>query len=316
MKCVLCELTDTLEIIREKLRHGIERKVFRCTSCGLVFLDHQEKNLQEFYLKEYRKLYSPVIGKEVGAEETFAMYLPFSQNRLAPIRHLLHPSMRVLEIGSSAGQFLYALRPYAQECMGVEFDEVFAKFTQEKLGLKTYTTPLEQTDLQPESFDLICALEVFEHIEEPLKFLETMRRYLKPGGIIYFEVPNHDDSLLSVFDVPDYRDFYYREPHLFYYSPATLKQMLAKGGFAGTVSASGFEPNMLNQLNWILTGKPQASAALAYGVPMLPFASHAAGGVREEFTHLIMAMHNQYRDFLDRNLLGSHVVFIGKKASS
>lgn len=314
MVCPLCEKDPSFfKVFREKLRYDIPRKVFKCLHCGLIFLDQKEKNLQEFYQKDYRKLYSPILGKEVSPEEMFAIHLPFSENRLEKIRHFLSPSLRVLEIGSSAGQFLYTLRSYVKECIGIEFDEVFAEFTEKKFGLKVYTEPLEKTNLEKGSFDLICALEVFEHIEEPLTFLNSISQYLKPNGMIYFEVPNHNDSLLSVFDVPAYRDFYYREPHSFYYTPTTLKAIMQKGGFEGSVSWSGFEPNMINQLHWILVNRPQSTASEVYGPLRLPFGENTSGEIRKDFMEFITHLHNQYREFLNTHLLCSHIVFIGRK---
>ncbi len=310
MHCTLCNGT-TFETLREKLRHDIVRKVFRCTECGLVFLDQAEANAQEFYNKQYRKLYPAVIGKELTPKEFFNINMPFQRARLEKIRHLLKPDMRVLDIGSSAGMFLNEIRPHVGEVIGDEFDEVYAQFARDTFGITTYTTPLEETDLAPNSFDLISALEVFEHIADPLRFLETVKRYLKPGGILYCEVPNHDESLLSIFDVPGYRDFYYREPHLFYYNPDTLKRMLERAGFHGTIAASGFEPHALNQMHWILNGRPQPSATNAYGEPTLPLLSTPNPAAPQLF-EAINRFHRDYRALLDRALLCSHIIFIGQ----
>lgn len=311
MQCYLCASTD-LKVIREKLRHGIERKVFVCQKCSLVFLDPTQENLQEYYKREYRILHSPVLGKEISAKEFFDINIPFQKVRIEKIKHLLRADMRVLDVGSSAGMFLHAIKPYVSECIGVEYDEKYAQYANEKLGIETHTRPLEQTDIKPHSFDIICALQTLEHIDDPLKFFATIKRYLKQDGFVYIEVPNHDDSLLSVFDVPGYRDFYYRQPHIFYYNPKTLLMMLERAGFQGEISASGHEPNMINQLNWILTGNPQPTATLAYGNIALPFLSNASVPIREEFMALIERFDEEYRALLAKYLLCSSIVFIGK----
>jgi len=310
-QCYLCHSND-LTVIQEKLRHGIERKVLRCAQCGLVFLDPQKKDLQEFYKKEYRKLHSPVLGKEVSAQEFFDIYAPLQKGRVEKIKHVLHPEMRVLDIGSSAGMFLNAVRPYVKECVGVEFDEIYAQFANEKVNIKTYTKPLEQTEIEPYSFDMISALEVLEHIEDPVPFLQTIKHYLKPDGFVYIEVPNHDDSLLSVFDVPGYREFYYREPHIFYYNPKTLMTLFNHAGFEGTITSSGFEPTMLNQFNWITTGKPQPTATAAYGQITLSFSQSTPKETRVAVEKIFDRLDQEYRGFLEQNLRCSHIIFIGK----
>ncbi len=308
--CYLCK-SDTLVIIQEHLRHGIERKVFSCTVCELVFLDPQRKNLQEFYQKQYRKLHSPVIGKELGVQEFFDINKPLQVSRIEKVRHLLTPSMRVLDVGSSAGMFLNAIRPLVGECIGIEFDEIYARFAEEQFQIKTFTKPIEETDLELHSFDIISVLEVLEHIEDPLRFLSTIKKYLKPGGVVYIEVPNHDDSLLSVFDCKGYRDFYYREPHIFYYNPRTLMTMMHQAGFEGKILPSGLEPNILNQLNWILTEKPQATATLAYGQPLLPFIPKVHQELKRQFTSLVEKFDQEYRKLVENQLLCSHLVFLG-----
>ena len=42
-----------------------------------------------------------------------------------------------------------------------------------------------------EKFDIITAHQVLEHVENPMKFMSQVLRILKPGGILYFEIPNH-----------------------------------------------------------------------------------------------------------------------------
>ncbi|MFT5519453.1 MAG: SAM-dependent methyltransferase [Enterobacterales bacterium] len=41
-------------------------------------------------------------------------------------------------------------------------------------------------------YDLIFMNHVFEHVAEPVEFMKKVISYLKPGGIVYVEVPNED----------------------------------------------------------------------------------------------------------------------------
>ncbi|MFC1762297.1 class I SAM-dependent methyltransferase [Planctomycetota bacterium] len=41
-----------------------------------------------------------------------------------------------------------------------------------------------------ETFDLVCALDVMEHVLEPMKVLREVERVLKPGGLFIFNSPN------------------------------------------------------------------------------------------------------------------------------
>jgi len=44
--------------------------------------------------------------------------------------------------------------------------------------------------LAPESFDGVCAVEVLEHVENPLQALRNFRALLKPGGLLLASTPH------------------------------------------------------------------------------------------------------------------------------
>ena len=48
---------------------------------------------------------------------------------------------------------------------------------------------------QPESFDLICAFQVFDHVPAPAELLAECHRILRPGGLVL--ALNHDVESLS-----------------------------------------------------------------------------------------------------------------------
>jgi 2-polyprenyl-3-methyl-5-hydroxy-6-metoxy-1,4-benzoquinol methylase len=309
--CYLCGKPD-LEVIRTKLRYGIRRKVLRCEECGLVFLEKKERNLREYYEEDYRKLYTPVIGKEVSPSERFDIYLPFQKSRIEDIKPYLNPDMKALDIGCSSGYFLYALKDLVQECVGIEFNKSDIEFARKKCGVKIYDHPLEETDIPLEYFDIVFMLDVLEHIEDPIQFLGTVRRYIKPGGYIYIEVDNINDSLLSIYGIEEYADFYYREPHLFYFSPKTLKNVAEKGGFPGETKTMQ-QYNFINQINWILTGKPQSSASQGMSAPVLVKAIQVPDEMSITFNEWIKRVDSEYKELLNRYNIGDVIVFRGRR---
>lgn len=309
--CYLCS-GKNLALLRDKLRYGIKRKVLRCRNCGLVFLEPKKKRLKQFYEKEYRKLHSPVVGKAISARERFEIYRPLQQPRIEQICHFLKPTMKVLDVGSSSGHFLFSIQKYVKECIGIEPERNDAKFANEKLGIKTYNQPLAEVNLPEGYFDLISSLEVLEHIADPLSFLKILSKYLKTDGILYLELPNFNESLRTVFNVPRYEDFDYKEPHLFYYTKDTLALLLKKAGFKGLIKVAA-RPNIINQLNWLLRQKPQANATLAYGEINLPFHRGVSRETKARFLNFFKKFDEEYKKLLSDNFLGSTLVFIGKK---
>ncbi|HEY41124.1 MAG TPA: class I SAM-dependent methyltransferase [Dehalococcoidia bacterium] len=311
--CYLCGRSN-LKIIQTKLRHGIKRNVLKCAECGLVFLENKERNLREYYEKDYRKLYSPVINQEVSPAERFEIYLPFQKSRIEDIRPYLNPDMKALDIGCSSGYFLYALKDLVQECVGIELNKDDVEFARKKCGVKVYNRPLEKTDVPLEYFDIVFMLDVLEHIEDPINYLGAVRKYIRPGGYIYIEVDNIDDSLLTVYEVKEYADFYYREPHLFYFSPETLRGVVEKSGFIGETKTLQ-QYNFINQINWILTGEPQSSASDGMSAPVLVRSPQVPDETRAIFNKWIKKVDKEYKALLNSHNLGDITVFLGKKAT-
>ena len=311
MNCYLCEKPN-LKIIRTKLRHDIERNVLQCQDCGIVYLEPQEKNLKEFYSKDYRNIYTPIIGKIVDSKESFDIYLPYQQARIDLIKEKLNPEMKALDIGCSSGHFLYALKPYVEEVTGIEFNKENAEFVNKVLGIQVHTCPIEDTDISMEHFDLITAFQVLEHIDKPLEFLKTISKYLKPGGLLYIEIPNINDALVSLYNVEPYCDFWFREPHIFYYYPKTLYLILEKPGFRGSIRTMQTY-NFVNHINWILTGQPQKSIDIGMSKPVLISSDSVNDEIKNELNTFIKRVDEEYKMILEKYNLGNAIVFIGKK---
>lgn len=66
-----------------------------------------------------------------------------------------------------------------------------------------------------ETFDVITMFHVFEHLKNPGKWLDEIARALKPRGILFIEVPNANDVLLSFYESEAFADFTYWSAHLY-----------------------------------------------------------------------------------------------------
>jgi len=77
------------------------------------------------------------------------------------------------------------------------------------------------------TYDVVTAIEVLEHIVDPLAALRQIRRLLKPGGVFFYTTGNAQpfrDRLASWrYVIP--------EIHVSFYEPATLARALTLAGF-------------------------------------------------------------------------------------
>ena len=132
--------------------------------------------------------------------------------------------LRVLDLGSGAGYFLFVVRELGHTGIGLDLPEpsfygdIFQEF-----GLERIVSRVEAFQLLPESllaggkFDLVTAFSIaFNGHKSPALWrpaewdflLNDLRdRFLLPGGRIYFDLnPEHDGSFMT----PELRDFFLR----------------------------------------------------------------------------------------------------------
>jgi SAM-dependent methyltransferase len=248
--CKLCGGNES-SLIQIGARHAPEAEVHRCTTCDLVFLSPQpsEEELEFYYSTIYREDYRLTQVEERHKRDLEKAYLQVQ--RLLP---QLNPETRLLEVGSGSGAFLYAVSPYVKEAIGIEPDTATRGWIEQNLGFKMLDR-IPEDGFETEGFDLVVSFHVLEHVPAPLDFLAALKKVLKPGGEFVVEVPNVDDVLVGVYQVPSYLQFYFQKAHLYYFSKKTLALVLKKAGFDATIC--GIQRyDLSNHLRWMLTDKP------------------------------------------------------------
>jgi 2-polyprenyl-3-methyl-5-hydroxy-6-metoxy-1,4-benzoquinol methylase len=257
-------------------------------------------------------MYGPNLTKTASAKERFDTYFPYQGEIIKKIDHLLKPDMSVLDVGCSAGFFLSALKGRVKKRVGVELNPTDVLFIKKNLDFKVYDKPLGELEINEGPFDLITSFQVLEHVDNPIEFLKTISKNLKTNGWLYLELPNINDVLLSVFQEPAYENFYYREPHVSYFSAKTLKRALSQAGFKGIIKTSQ-RYNLLNHLNWHLNHQPQANFTLGNSSPILIKNKNVKPSIARQFNNFITKADRDYKKIVEKNGLGESLCFLGKK---
>ncbi len=84
----------------------------------------------------------------------------------------------MLEIGSSTGAFLSLLDNCNTNACELATDNL--EYSKQFINGKAYNSIEEVED---NNFDVICMYHVFEHIREPIKFLNSCKPLLNGGGL-------------------------------------------------------------------------------------------------------------------------------------
>ena len=101
-------------------------------------------------------------------------------------------AQRLLDIGCGAGRFGESLKAkYGLEVVGVEVDPAAAAKAKVRLDhVLVGDVESEAIDLPADSFDVITAGDVLEHLRDPLHVLRRAHKWLRPNGRFIASIPN------------------------------------------------------------------------------------------------------------------------------
>lgn len=193
VRCKKCELVRSLEIIDKKTLAQLYKE-------SSFTYDELTNNLRE----TYRKLIEDA-GEYVANRDSF------------------------LEIGCGNGFMLEEAKKLGyKKVAGVEPSENAISLASKSVREKIVCDVLKSNTFQKESFDLICAFQVFDHIPNPDSFLKICRKLLKPGGVLL--LMNHDVRSLSA-KVLGERSPIIDIEHTYLYDQSTIRKILIKNKF-------------------------------------------------------------------------------------
>jgi SAM-dependent methyltransferase len=221
--CALCAGTDA-EIVGERDRDGAALRVVMCRACGLVWNDPRPgpEELLVYYRDAYRRDYK---GTERPRPRHTARAARVATGRCARLARFLAPADVVLDLGAGSGELVYVLRRLGVEARGIEPNEGYAHFARDRLGAPVATGVWQHADIAPASLDAVTLFHVLEHLDAPVGALRLIREWLRPGGLLWIEVPNVE----STCQAPSHR---FHRAHLYGFNDTTLAEAGRLAGFS------------------------------------------------------------------------------------
>lgn len=216
-----------------RLALGCETGIVRCRRCHGVYSLPTALPEGNPYLEhgpeDYFKGHDPTV--KVAAGEALARQA----------ERILGAKGRLLEIGCGRGELLRGAANAGWAIRGIEMTETFARIAKAQFGVTVEVSPAETATALQERWDVVILAAILEHVYEPLALLARIREALRPGGVVFIDVPN-ECSLYSrmgnlylrltgrdwvVNLSPTFPPF-----HVVGFCPASLKWALAKTGFS------------------------------------------------------------------------------------
>jgi SAM-dependent methyltransferase len=183
---------------RPKSKSGIGVSVKRCSRCGLIYSDPQPipHSIQDHY---------GIPPESYWDEAYFNWDESYFSSQITTAKSLIHfqPGMKALDIGSGIGKGVYALTRAGFDAYGLEPSETFYRKAIESTKIspdKIKLSSIEDAVYEDNSFDFISMKAVVEHLYTPSASLASVIRWLRPGGVVYVEVPSADYFLTGFID--------------------------------------------------------------------------------------------------------------------
>ena len=149
-------------------------------------------------------------------------------NKLKLINSFKTSNKNLLDVGCGTGDFLLTCKNNGWKVTGVEPNAKAKIIAESKLaGESASEIYSEINQLNNESqFDVITLWHVLEHVPNPDNYISTLKKLLKPNGVLIVAVPNFKSydanyykQFWAAFDVPR---------HLWHFSKKSIQGLFAK----------------------------------------------------------------------------------------
>jgi 2-polyprenyl-3-methyl-5-hydroxy-6-metoxy-1,4-benzoquinol methylase len=199
-----------------------------CPECRLEFLDPQPDDAALAAI--YSDCYFLGGPADDAAGRRSKMKSATGVLYIDALARLLRPeNADLLEIGCGHGEVLLEARNRGFRVSGVEISAHAAAMANRRLGTQAVSVgAIETLSLARDHFNAVLAADVIEHVRDPEDLLLRIRELLIPGGIVMLITPSLDSWTRRLLGS---RWMEYKVEHLYYFSAASIRLLLARCGF-------------------------------------------------------------------------------------
>jgi SAM-dependent methyltransferase len=200
--CNLCGAAPTTGGINWRDRYGFPVGWAKC-SCGLVYLTPRmtKEAYARFYADgTYRKLVSAFHGREINAQTIQPEQMVYAMELADFIGPYIGNAETLLDIGGSTGVVAgYLAQKFA--LVGTVLDPAPQELEQAHGLLKIQST-VEDWQPNGRTWDVITLCQTVDHLLDPMGTLTKLRGCLAPGGVLFFDIVDYDQTKTIKVDHP------------------------------------------------------------------------------------------------------------------
>jgi 2-polyprenyl-3-methyl-5-hydroxy-6-metoxy-1,4-benzoquinol methylase len=230
-------------------------QLVRCDSCSLAYVNPRARDT--LIISGYAD-----ATDQVFVEQNPERIKTFTRLLRRVLRSLAIPAssdLRILDVGCAGGAFLVAARICGLQAVGIEPSRWLAEFGRKTYDVEIHDGILEAGRFPNSTFDLVSLWDVIEHVPDPVALLRTAHSILKPDGNLLVSYPDYGSWAARLLGN---RWPFLLSVHLFYFTRATMTDLLRRTGFTAENVRPYFPTLTLGYLLERMTGRLGAAARL------------------------------------------------------
>ena len=142
----------------------------------------------------------------------------------------INTNKKVLELGCGAGNLAAKLHENGIPVIASDISQTAIDHARQRYpDMEFRVHNAEELPYEDGSFDIVMSFDVLEHLPNPDRHLNEVRRVLKPGGCYLFQTPNKLSN--AVFETLKCRSFEWKRYHPSLHFFGQLKKRLTHSGF-------------------------------------------------------------------------------------
>jgi SAM-dependent methyltransferase len=206
-------------------------ELFACPRCTLHFapgafnasVDYDSIYRSAEYRREQVDALESLDGAKLAEHPTYRSFFR---------RVRRFPGARLLDVGCGVGRFGHGAFARGWDVTGIDVSELAISTGRKYARFPLRVATIEELIERGEKFDVVTAFEVLEHLTSPLEFISNTRRLLRPGGQLFFTVPNWNCAAVQNATRPDWVP----PVHLHFFTESALRRIGELSGLASVAT--------------------------------------------------------------------------------